>query len=332
MTWSHKAWGPLSEIFKILGVVGVSFVALAGLLGCASLLPPPQSPNQEFRPQVREVPFAARAVGEESLRQRLLVLPFQEPDSFKGQRVGEEARRRLIAELERTRQFILVRPEDLRQDLLQLRLPDGRYDLAEISRAAGQAGVAAVLEGHIVEVQSRRMSDPVGLVRQVRAQVEARVQVRLFAARNGRELLNEQHSSQVTAAITRVAQYAETDRHLSEDPQLARRSVREAFFRAIPSITRAVEKLSWEGRVAMISGERIFVNAGRLSGLEIGDILKITEEGPEVFDPDTGLFIGRAPGRIKGTVEVISYFGQDGSITIVHSGSGFRENDRVELY
>ena len=27
-----------------------------------------------------------------------------------------------------------------------------------------------------------------------------------------------------------------------------------------------------------------------------------------------------------------SYFGNDGSIAVIHSGSGFRENDRVELY
>ena len=64
----------------------------------------------------------------------------------------------------------------------------------------------------------------------------------------------------------------------------------------------------------------------------MGDILKITEEGDEIFDPDTGIFIGRAPGRMKGTVEVVSYFGRDGSICLIHSGSGFKENDRVELY
>ncbi len=93
-----------------------------------------------------------------------------------------------------------------------------------------------------------------------------------------------------------------------------------------------MEKLSWEGRVAAVAGERIFVNAGRLSGLQVGDILKITDEGDDVYDPETGRFIGTAPGRLKGTVEVVSYFGKDGAIAVVHSGSGFQENDRVELY
>jgi hypothetical protein len=82
----------------------------------------------------------------------------------------------------------------------------------------------------------------------------------------------------------------------------------------------------------MVSGERVFINAGRLSGLQVGDILKVTEEGDDVYDPENGRFIGTAPGRLKGTIEVVSYFGRDGAIAVVHSGSGFQENDRVELY
>src|SRR5690606_25714789 len=99
--------------------------------------------------------------------------------------------------------------------------------------------------------------------------------------------------------------------------------VRKAFVSSVPNVLRAVEKLSWEGRVAMVAGERIFVNAGRLSGLQIGDILKVTEEGEDVYDPETGRFIGTAPGRLKGTIEVVTYFGKDGAIAVIHSGSGF---------
>ncbi|MDZ4084592.1 MAG: hypothetical protein U1E10_16745, partial [Bdellovibrionales bacterium] len=93
-----------------------------------------------------------------------------------------------------------------------------------------------------------------------------------------------------------------------------------------------VEKLSWEGRVALVKGERVYLNAGRLSGLQVGDILRISEEGEDVHDPETGNYIGRVPGRLKGTVEIVSYFGRDGAIAVLHSGSGFRENDLVELY
>jgi len=82
----------------------------------------------------------------------------------------------------------------------------------------------------------------------------------------------------------------------------------------------------------MINGDRIFLNVGRISGVQVGDLLRVTEEGEEVFDPQTGVFIGKSPGRLKGTLEVTSYFGQDGSIAVLHSGANFKENDRVEQY
>ena len=97
-------------------------------------------------------------------------------------------------------------------------------------------------------------------------------------------------------------------------------------------IIRAIEKISWEGRIATIQGERIFINAGRLTGIQLGDILRVTEEGREIYDPASGELIGKVPGRMKGTVEIISYFGKDGAIGLIHSGSGFTENDRVDLY
>ena len=99
-----------------------------------------------------------------------------------------------------------------------------------------------------------------------------------------------------------------------------------------PQILATMDKMSWEGRIAALSGDRIFLNVGRISGLQIGDILKVSDEGDEIYDPQSGNYIGKVPGRLKGTLEVVSYFGQDGSIAVIHSGAGFRENDRIELY
>ncbi len=99
-----------------------------------------------------------------------------------------------------------------------------------------------------------------------------------------------------------------------------------------PQVLASLDKVSWEGRIAAINGDRIYLNVGRVSGLQVGDLLKVTEDGDDVYDPESGSHIGRVPGRLKGTLEVISYFGNDGAIAVIHSGSGFKENDKVELY
>ncbi|MCJ8275463.1 MAG: hypothetical protein HRT44_11735, partial [Bdellovibrionales bacterium] len=108
--------------------------------------------------------------------------------------------------------------------------------------------------------------------------------------------------------------------------------VKAAFSKVQGPIVRALRKLNWSGRVALVRGEKLYLNAGRLSGIQVGDILKVTEAKEEVFDTETGGYLGNITGLMKGTLEVVSYFGKDGAVTIVHSGSGFKENDIVEFY
>ena len=79
-------------------------------------------------------------------------------------------------------------------------------------------------------------------------------------------------------------------------------------------------------------GSKVYINAGRQSGLNVGDILKVMTEGQEIFDPESGALLGVSKGQVKGTLEVIDYFGADGAVTILHSGGSVTEGDFVQLY
>ena len=100
----------------------------------------------------------------------------------------------------------------------------------------------------------------------------------------------------------------------------------------MPRLLKVSEKLDWVGRVAKIIGTKIYINAGRRSGINIGDILKVLTEGVEIFDPETGAMIGTSKGELKGTVEIIDFVGQDASVAILHSGGSVHEGDFVQLY
>lgn len=312
----------------------VSFLGFFNLLllqflivGCAGLM---QQRGPVRSAEVRDFPHQART-GDE-LRKKILVLPFIDSELQRSHAVTEIARRTVVEELVKTGQFVVINNNDFPQDLRSFQRAGGDYDMEAVSRIAASMGITAVMEGKVVDIRARRAGDELGVFRQVRASVNAEVQVRVWGARVAKEIFSGTRQATVESSVTRALERSESDRHLSEDPTLIRQGVRNAFQATIPSIVRAVEKLHWEGRVALVSGDRVYVNAGRISGIQVGDILKIVEEGREVYDPDTGIFIGNAPGRMKGTVEVVTYFGQDGSIGVVHSGSGFKENDRVELY
>jgi len=276
------------------------------------------------------VPYQAREG--KALRQRILVLPFLNSEVGADRIVLKDARTIVVRALARTGRFVIVDPEDFSEDPKKYLNRQGEYDLKSLSKKLMSMGIAAVLEGRIMKVRAKKTGDAVGIFRKVRAQVSAQVRVRLFSAGNSRELLNQMFSASTQSEATQVLKQTSSESNLIKNPQLVRTSVAKAFLASIPLITRSVHKLKWEGRVALLSGERVYINAGRMSGIQIGDILKISEDGKEIFDPETGGFLGKAPGRMKGTVEIVSYFGKDGAIGIVHSGSGFEENDLVEIY
>lgn len=299
------------------------------LIQC-SLLETRNSASAANNFEFRDVPMQARG-NDEGLRSRILVLPFLS-DNETSPGTLDELRSAFTKELFRTKQFVVVSPSDLNQDPKKLMTDKNEYDLQQIARIAAGQGITAVIEGKVISVEAKRLGDSVGVFRESKARVNAEVRVRIFGGRSGREMFHEQKMASVEATSTKMAFGDQPQGSVREDNELIRQGLRKGFFSIMPNFTRAMEKLSWEGRVAMINGERVYINAGRLSGLQMGDILKVTEEGDEVYDPETGRFIGLAPGRMKGTVEVIGYFGKDGAIAIIHSGSGFRENDRLELY
>lgn len=67
-------------------------------------------------------------------------------------------------------------------------------------------------------------------------------------------------------------------------------------------LSRELESMNWSCRVVKIEGDEIYLNAGKLTGLKVGDIL-------EVFRPDENGSRGEPKGRIR----ISGFLGIDGS-------------------
>lgn len=282
------------------------------------------------RREVKDVNYEARKE-DSSPRKRLMVLPFLDAADSRPQELRERARTAFVADLNRTGEVIALDSKELKADVTKM-MEGGQYKLAEVAKAAQTIGVNAVLEGKILDIRIKRKSDNVGVVRHLTTAFEVVAQVRVVTGRAGREVFNTVKTVTVEEQGVRVGERVETDKFLANNPDVIQTIVKDAFLDFTPQVLASLDKVTWEGRIAAINGDRIYLNVGRVSGLQVGDLLKVTEDGDDVYDPESGGHIGRVPGRLKGTLEVISYFGNDGAISVVHSGSGFRENDRVELY
>lgn len=304
----------------------VLLLSLLAFTACTTM----DGAGPSIRRDVKDVNYEARK-DDSAPRKRLMVLPFLDEGDKRPSELRERARNAFIMDLNRSGEVIALDSKELNVDLSKM-MEGGQYKLPEVAKAAQSLGVTAVLEGKIIDIRIKRKADNVGVVRHMSTAFEVVAQVRVVTGRAAREVFNTVKTVTVEEQGTRVGERVETDKFISNNPDMIQTIVKDAFLDFTPQVLASLDKVSWEGRIAAINGDRIYLNVGRVSGLQVGDLLKVTEDGDDIYDPESGGHIGRVPGRLKGTLEVISYFGNDGAIAIIHSGSGFKENDRVELY
>ena len=110
-----------------------------------------------------------------------------------------------------------------------------------------------------------------------------------------------------------------------------RKAFRAAVSKFIDNLIGKMASMEWTGKVASVEGGEVTVNAGKKTGLAVGDRLRVYGEGREVIDPDTKISLGRRSGAEKGEIEIVDFFGEDAAIGKVLQGKGFAVNDVVRF-
>lgn len=85
-------------------------------------------------------------------------------------------------------------------------------------------------------------------------------------------------------------------------------------------LAREIENLDWSCRIAKVEAEEVYLNAGKLSGLKVGDNLEVLKSGN--------------PGdheAIKGRIRISTFFGIDASIGQLVQGSQPDASDILRL-
>ncbi len=98
----------------------------------------------------------------------------------------------------------------------------------------------------------------------------------------------------------------------------------------IDTLTDHVRMIDWSARIIKVEKKRILINAGRLSGLQAGQNLRVYAKGNEIKDPNTKLSLGKAQGALKGTIKVIDFFGLDGAICEPLAAGKFKQDDMIK--
>lgn len=265
------------------------------------------------------------------VKKKVALLNFFNEAPYGGDDLGITATEELRKELSRTGEFII---DPMARKLFGSSkeiYAGGGVKLVQLARKAKVSGVNFVVFGRITHARIREKIDEIGVVKETKSYTEAKVEIRIFDVNSNKEIYTETLRGYADDASFRFFSQKREER-LTYRQELLRYAIRVATRKSVPRILNISAKLDWVGRVAKIIGNKIYVNAGRRSGIQISDILKVITEGQEIYDPETGALIGVSKGEIKGTVEIIDYFGPDGAIAILHSGGSVLEGDFVQLY
>lgn len=208
-----------------------------------------------------------------------------------------------------------------------------RVRVQSLVREGRSLNVSLMIIGRINRIRYRQKGDPVGILKRRESMAVVDLEMRVYDVAEGRELLTVTKSADSSSSKMNLFNRGETESDsMSSRMDLVKEAIRGGTRLMARDLARALQKVAWEGRVAKIQGPYIYVNAGKISGLALGDILKVVSPGDDVYDPATGTYMGKSRGQVKGTLEVVDYMGSDGAVTRIHSGGGFAENDAVQLY
>lgn len=199
----------------------------------------------------------------------------------------------------------------------------------ELKRIAQATGADGYLKATVVSVDVLRTQLPDGLVKTNDYRILLKVSFEVFDAFSGRALYRgqeeEKYTEQRSDLLRADAKYPELDRRLG----IMSKKLAERVYN---SVLPASSRMGWRGKVLSVENARVYLNAGEKTGLRMGDVLKVVEPFKQIADFESGRVIGNIPGRIKGTIKIIQFFGEDGAIGVLQSGGGFTPGDAVQLY
>jgi hypothetical protein len=200
--------------------------------------------------------------------------------------------------------FLLVDPEETEGILVQQELAVSERNMAQIGRTLGVYPAA-----RLVVFVDRLALEPRSNI------VEGRLGYTLVDGFSGR-------------TITQGEEIASIESGASGSEEL----LRVLMARTALDLEKRAVKYGWSSRVAMVEGNRVFLSAGKASGLKPGDIFAVYGPGREIIHPIAKVSMGFQQGPYRGKVKVLNLFGGDAAEATVVSGSGKIEvNDVVVL-
>jgi hypothetical protein len=289
--------------------------------------PPPTTPTmKETETKVASTP--SRPLYSPSLplfqmgfKKKVAILDFENNTTYKEEKIGEAVAKKLSDKLEATQRVVMldktVVSEMLNREGFKF---ENISDPSVMKRAHQSLGIQAFVLGTVTDVSLLSSKASETSDEEV-AFATTKMEIRLIDASTGNPL---------KTFIGRSPIFGTKETGENSRGKAVLKAIDVGLDDILEGFLRQLDLLDWATTIAKVDGENIYLNAGKLSGVRIGDTLEVFEPGREIFHPNTNLSLGWTTGKLKGAVKVTDLFGVDAAVGKVVQGSGFSSNDVVK--
>jgi len=245
--------------------------------------------------------------------------------------IGEAASDILGTILQKTGRFIVIPQQDMESILAQQRMgatgainPDTAAKMGEI------LGLNAILTGAVTAYSEAEEGSDYLVYKQKKQIARVTVDYRIVDTTTGVQLMADSGAGiyeKSTGGALGMGSKAGYDSDLRDG------ALRDALTKAMVNMMKQLGKRKWNGRIAQVDGNNLYINAGQKSGLNVGDKLDVFRPGKDIIDPVTHVKLGATENMVGKALIIKNDIGDMADLSIANatSGSGFKPGDIVKL-
>ena len=262
---------------------------------------------------------------------RVGVVNFQNKTPSRVLGVGEAAADILGTILQKTGRFIIVPQQDMSSILEQQRIgATGAINPATAAKMGEILGLNAIVTGSVTAYSEAEEAQDYLVYKKKKQIARVTVDYRIVDTSTGVQLLADSGAGIYEKSTGGALGLGAKGGY---DPDLRDGALRDALTKAMVNMMKQLESQPWKGKIAKVTGNKLYINAGKKTGLKIGDRLDVYRVGEDIIDPDTHQKLGTTEDKVGQAIVQQNDLGDkaDMSVAVTTSGMGFKQGDVVKF-
>ncbi len=246
-----------------------------------------------------------------NLKKKVLITYFDDRTQSPEERFGDWMAEKLIREVnQKSNKIIFIDYLMVKEFLEKKELPSRNLENFEILRLLNEVfGIHAIVSG---EVSGPYVFITKGLKdSEETSSAVIRFDIRLKDTFSGKTLKTLSFTNPI---------FATKEKGGLSDEKAKGKAIDISISELSRSLIKELEGMDWFCRIAKVDGEEVYINAGKLTGIKVGDIMEVIH--PERIEKKE---------EIKGRIQISAIFGIDASVGRVIQGTRPDEKDILKL-